>query len=261
MTKLFALDFNDVESQETIVPLNRQQITEVEYWEKYYHDSDVTYEWNNGYLEEKAVSDVLTISMYKCFFELLEHYLRTNPVAQSVLLEMGFRLMLPNSIQIRRPDLGVVLNNNPVPLLPNDNSYQGIFDLCVEALSESYAKDIKRDTVIKKGEYAAIGVKEYYILDGHHRYTEFYRLNAQNVYVPIKLLKGGIIQSKVLPGFQFRMDDLYHCPSPEEMIQDNVYKSFVLPGYSEAKQRYSEAKQQLEEAQTEIARLKALLAS
>jgi len=72
----------------------QSKISETEYWEKYYNTPDKTYEWNNGYLEEKAVSDVLTISIYKWFFRLLEQYLETNPIAQSVVLEMGFTSLL-----------------------------------------------------------------------------------------------------------------------------------------------------------------------
>ncbi len=212
-------------------------VSESDYWEKYYHDPEMTYEWNNGELEEKAMSDFITYLMYKWFFELLEHYLRTKPIAKTVGLNIGFRLVLPHKITIRRPDLGVVLNNNPVPLSLDDKSYKGTFDLCVEAISDSSKADIERDTISKKNEYAAGGVKEYYILDGHSRYTAFYRLNAQRVYAPIKPVKEDIIKSMVLPGFQFRIGDLYHRPSIEEMIDDPVYQEFVLPGYRQAKQQ------------------------
>jgi len=269
-TELYALDYNDTRSEGTIASPRRQEkrqrVSETEYWEKYYNAPDVTYEWNNGYLEEKAVSDVVTITMYKWFFKLLEYYLTTHPIAETMLLEMAFTLALPNSLEVRRPDLGVVFNSNPVPLLPNDRSYKGTFDLCVEAISESTKKDIERDTVSKKWEYAIGGVKEYYILDGHDRYMEFYRLNAKGVYIPIKPTKGGIIKSKVLPGFQFRREDLFNKPSPEKMIADKVYKRFVLPGYSEAKEQASEekrarlqAEQRALKAEAEIVHLKTLL--
>jgi len=269
-TELYALDYNDTRSEGTIASPRRQEkrqrVSESEYWEKYYNAPDVTYEWNNGYLEEKAVSDVVTITMYKWFFKLLEYYLTTHPIAETMLLEMAFTLALPNSLEVRRPDLGVVFNSNPVPLLPNDRSYKGTFDLCVEAISESTKKDIERDTVSKKWEYAIGGVKEYYILDGHDRYMEFYRLNAKGVYIPIKPTKGGIIKSKVLPGFQFRREDLFNKPSPEKMIADKVYKRFVLPGYSEAKEQASEekrarlqAEQRALKAEAEIVHLKTLL--
>jgi Uma2 family endonuclease len=251
MTTLQAL--NRESSQEDRSPT---PISEAEYWEKYYNGPNVVYEWNNGYLEEKAVSDVLTISMYKWFFELLEHYLRTNPIAQSVLLEMGFRFTLSGKSEVRRPDLGVVLNDNPIPLLPHDKSYHGIYDMCIEALSDSTTEIMERDTITKKIEYAQAGVKEYYILDSHAERTQFFRLNkARGVYTPIKRLKGGIIKSKVLPGFQFRFEDLFSKPSPDEMINDKVYQDFVLPAYAKANQRA-----QLERQRAELlaARLRSL---
>jgi len=243
MIALYALDFNDAQSDIGYTDLlTPKRATETEYWEKYYQLPDVTYEWHNGYLEEKVVSDVLTIAMYKWFLELLEHYLRTHLIAQSVLLEMGFRLVLPNSIEVRRPDLGVVKNDNPTPLLPHDKSYHGTFDLCVEALSDSSTEIMEQDTVIKKQEYAQGGVQEYYILDSHRERLKFYRLSkARGIYLAIKPTKEGIIKSKVLPGFQFRMDDLLSRPSPDEMINDPVYQDFVLPGYREAKQHAFEA--------------------
>jgi hypothetical protein len=255
-------------------PITKRYVSEAEYWEKYYHSSDIIYEWNNGYLEEKPVSDFLTILMSDWFSELLGYFLKTHPIAHKTFLEMGFNLVLPNTTEARRPDLGVVLHSNPVPLLPTDKSYHGIFDMCIEALSDSSKADIERDTVDKKNDYAAAGVKEYYILDGHNRHTEFYRLNAKGVYVPIKPVKGGIIKSNVLPGFQFRISDLSSRPTPKEMIDDLVYQDFVLPDYGESKKIAAEQTRiaQMERkarlaaeaerlaAEAEIERLKALLA-
>ncbi|MCP4698246.1 MAG: Uma2 family endonuclease, partial [Gammaproteobacteria bacterium] len=258
MTALHALNLEEYRQDTTYSP-PRRRVTEAEYWEKYYEHPDTVYEWHNGYLEEKPVSEHVTYLMYKWLLELLDYYLMTCPVAELAGLEMGFRLVLPEEINIRRPDLGVVLNDNPVPLLLTDSSYNGSFNMCVEAVSVSTKGMIKRDTVTKKGEYAKGGVQEYYILDGHKNHTKFYRLGAHGRYVSIKPLKGGIIRSEVLPGFQFRISDLYKRPSPDEMISDDVYKGFVFPGYSEAKQQAEEAKQQAEAA-TLLAEAATLLA-
>jgi hypothetical protein len=90
--------------------------------------------------------------------------------------------------------------------------------------------------------------------------------------MPIKPTKGGIIKSKVLPGFQFRRQDLFNKPSPKEMIADKVYQDFVLPDLT-TKQKVEEEKRarlQAEaeafnekrarlQAEAEIAHLKALL--
>ena len=175
-------------------------MTEAEYWEKYYNYPDITYEWNNGYLEEKAVSDYATFLTYEWFWELLKHYLRTKPIAKTVGLETGFRLTLPNNVEkVRRPDLGIVLNNNPVPLLPKNRSYKGTFDLCIEAVSDSSKADIERDD--KKIEYAQGRVKEYYILDGHDRYSEFYCLGSGGIYTPLP--KKALSNRQCCPVFNF----------------------------------------------------------
>ncbi|EDN65525.1 conserved hypothetical protein [Beggiatoa sp. PS] len=163
---------------------------------------------------------------------------------------MGFRYSLSGKNKVRRPDIGVVLNDNSQPLLPHDKSYHGIYDMCIEALSDSRIEIMERDTITKKDEYAQAGVKEYYILDSHRERTQFFRLNARGVYIPIKPLKGDIIKSKVLPGFQFRFEDLFTKPSPDEMINDKVYQDFVLPGYlkeKQARQAEEQARQKAEQ--------------
>jgi len=220
-------------------------VTETEYWEKYYDYPDVTYEWNNGYLEEKAMSDFATYLTYKWFGKLLEYYLMTKPIAETVGLETGFCLNLPKNVKkVRRPDLGIVLNSNLIPLLPKDRSYKGTFDLCIEAVSDSTQADIEQDTKDKKIEYAQGKVKEYYILDGHDRYSKLYCLGNGGIYTPLVAEKG-VIKSTVLPGFQFRIEDLYNCPSFFEMTENKVYKNFVLPEYAKALQRAKQLVEQL----------------
>jgi len=249
MATSLAFELKSYHKEISSFPPTKFKITQAEYWDEYYNAPDVTYEWNNGELEEKGVSDVVTVLTYKWFWELLEHYLRTHPIAESVLLFMGFNLTLPQKTAIYRPDLGVVLNSNPVPLKPEDRNYKGTFDLCIEAISDSSITDIKRDTEEKKADYAKGGVKEYYILDGHDRYTEFYCLNQSGIYVPIQRLPGEIIQSTVLPGFQFRAADLFTKPSLDKMIDDLVYQDFVLPEYREAKQQAQAEKQARQQAE------------
>jgi hypothetical protein len=268
-------------------------IPEAVYWRDYYEQPEPSYEWNNGYLEEKPVSDFETAQIYRWFLSVLEHYLKTNPIATVALLEMGFRLQLPHKTTIRKPDLGVVLNTNPVEAKLKDRSYHGIFDLCVEALSDSDKSAIEHDTIVKKSEYAAAGVKEYFILHDSDKHLAFYRLSQRQVYVPI-MPQNGVIHSEVLPGFQFRMKDLRKRPDVETLLDDPAYQAFILPAWqqereirktteqraeaeyaraeaeyaraeNEAKQRrQAEAEaeneaQQRRQAEAEIARLQALL--
>lgn len=222
-------------------------ISEADYW-AYYYDQKPKHEWNDGQLERLYVSNFLTFQVQIWFSHLLSHFLHTNPIANLVGLEMGFRITLPIKKAIRRPDLAIVLNTNPVQLQPLDCSYAGIFDMCIEFLSESKPKEVYRDTVIKKAEYFAAGVAEYYILHHDINHCIFYTRDANKKdYVLIKP-HNGIIASPLLPGFQFRLQDLKLLPHVNAMMNDSVYKDFVLPEL------------QKDRLEAEVIRLKQLLA-
>ncbi len=160
-------------------------VSEAAYWEDWYDTGGISYEWNNGRLEEQPVSDFETFQVYLWFLELLRHFLRQQPIGQVVALEMGFRLSLASGTVIRKPDLAVVLNDNPVPLDLRDSSYHGVFDLCVEALSTEKPAHVHRDLVVKKAEYAAGGVPEYHVLHREHGNLAFYGLTPGGVYAPL----------------------------------------------------------------------------
>lgn len=130
-----------------------------------------------------------------------------------------------------------VRNDNPVPITALDRNYHGICDLSIESLSDSAQSEIDRDGKTKKAEYEGVGVHEYYILDASGAYMSFYRRTAQGDYAPIKPVNGDIIQSVVLPGFQFRISDLHRQPTLIQVAEDEVYKHFVLPQYQAAKVR------------------------
>ena len=205
-------------------------VSEELYWKKYYdHLDDFSYEWNNGYLEEKPAANYLEVQLYSWFVSTLRHYLRIYPIARLTALGMGFRMALPHKISIRKPDLGLVLDSNLISLGDRDTSYQGIHDLCVESLADSSQKDIERDTVHKREEYETAGVQEYYILDDDGIEMAFLE-NIGGVYRPIRPVDG-IIRSRVLPGFQFRLEDLYRQPWLIQLAEDPVYQDFVLPEY------------------------------
>lgn len=219
------------------------RVSEEEYWEKYYHDPDFTYEWNNGRLEEKPMADYLSSKMYRWFFSLLEEYLKTHPIAKLICLDIGFRLTLPDKTSIRRPDLALILHSNPMTIDDEDCTYKGIFDLCIEFLSDSTPQEVKRDPVVKKAEYCQAGVTEYFILDRKGSETTFYRLNERGSYSYIPPQSGEVIRSEVLPGFQFRIGDLYIHPPLIDKINDPVYNSFILQEY-QAEHHRAEAEHQ-----------------
>ncbi|MFN8492040.1 MAG: Uma2 family endonuclease [Caldilineaceae bacterium] len=233
-------------------------VPEALYWEKYYTDADINYEWNNGQLEVVPVTDHAKYLMYLWFLDVLRDFLHVQPVAKIIGLEMGFRLALPTKTTIRKPDLGLVLHTNSVPLDDHDRSYHGVFDLCVESLSDSTQAEIDRDTIIKRAEYAAAGVQEYYILDERGIETQFYHLTRRGVYQPMPRTNG-LIRSQVLPGFQFRIQDLYTKPAPPQIVQDPVYNSFISPFYRAERLRAEEAEARAEQEHQRAEHYAALL--
>lgn len=263
-------------------------VSEAEYWEKYYaaeQDADgnpVSYEWNNGLLEVKPVSDYATHLVYLWFFNLLQHYLRQYPEqARLTYLEMGAKLQTsPHTATVRKPDIGVVLGSNPVSLELEHRSYKGRFDMCIEALSDSNRQAKERDTVQKKAEYEQAGVQEYLILHKDLKNCLYYRLDTQGVYQPVEPDQEGVFRSQVLPGLQWRMADLITRPDWLAMSQDAVYQHFIGIEYQQEKRAREQeqqlreqeqqkreqeqrarqrAEQALENAELEIERLRALL--
>jgi len=212
---------------------NGKHVSEKTYWEVYYEDPDFKYEFNNGILEEKEMPTSLIDLISQWLEALLYYYLKHNNIARTVRNELGFKLILNNQTSIRKPDYALILNSNPDQLKDEDRSYKGIYDMCLEYLSETKNKYIKRDTVDKKKEYSAGKVKEYYIIAKNKQNSVFYRLVKKNNIYSYRAIqpKNGIIRSLVLPGFQFRIDDLYKRPNIEELYKDEVYKSFVKVDY------------------------------
>jgi Uma2 family endonuclease len=213
-----------------------RQVSEEVYWRDYYPEDDILYEWNNGRLEEMPMSDQETLLAYVWLLTLLGRYLESHPVGQIVTPDFGFRLALPSGVRIRRPDCAVVLDGNQRPIGLRDNSYHGIYDLCIEALSDLSLAGIRRDTVTKKAEYAAGGVPEYYILHRDPAYRAFYSLSGSGGYSPIPP-QDGVIASSVLPGFRFRIADLDARPRLPDLIADPVYTGFVLPEWQQDRER------------------------
>jgi len=230
-------------------------VSEEEYWEKYYLHPYTSYEWNSGYLEERPMTDVKGWEMYHWFVRLADCFLTVHPVAKMMGLEFGFRLSLPRGRKsVRKPDLSIIRSDNPILLHPDDQSFSGTFDMCIESLSYSNKKEILRDTVEKKGEYQNVRVTEYFILDARMRETVFYRLDAKGKYRKIVPENRDIIRSEVLPGFRFRISDLRKQPSLAEMAVDELYHDWVLPFHQKSRQETEQERLRAEKAEKKAER-------
>ena len=230
------------------------EATEEEYWQKYYDMPGVQLEWNDGVLEEKPMPDRLSYEMYEWFLMLIKEYIETFNEGILIGLELGFKLVTKHGASIRKPDLAFIHKDNPIQMGHLERTYRGCFDICFEFLSDSNLQVIERDTVIKKQIYEGGGVKEYYILDRLGNETTFYSLNHNGVYQKIKPCKSGIIRSKVLKNFQFRLEDLYARPSLIDLVDDHVYRNYVRLDYQAEKQRADS-----KEKEAEVQRKEAIL--
>ncbi|MCY3898555.1 MAG: Uma2 family endonuclease [Caldilineaceae bacterium] len=241
-----------------LAPDEGRRVSLEEYWEKWYEnpypDIDVSYEWNNGILEAKPLANAPQIELGFWFLFLLGQYLYSRDIAQLINLETGFVLTMedvtePSGIRkaVRKPDIGIILNSNPVPWGRVDQrSFAGVCDGVVEFISDSTQVEVRRDTEEKRRDYALTGVQEYYILDPTGQHMHFFRLTSDRQYEEIQPDAEGVIRSQLLPGFQFRHRDLYELTVLEELALDEVYHGFVLPKYQESVTARQQAEQRAE---------------
>ena len=237
-------------------PDHGRQVTLEEYWEKWYEnpypDLDVSYEWNNGILEAKPLPNAPQIDLYNWFLALLRCNLETFDHASLINLETGFILKIEDEsdpsgerVQVRKPDIGVILNSNPVSWGALDQRhFAGVCDMVVEAVSDSTLVEVLRDTEEKKRDYALGGVKEYYILDPDGERMRFYALAPDGEYEEIPPDADGVIRSSVLTGLQFRVDDLQRKPRLVALALDEVYSEYVIPEHHVAVTRAEQAEEQ-----------------
>ena len=248
-------------------PDDGRYVTKEEYWARWYEnpypDIDVSYEWNNGRLEAKPLPNEPQLDLYNWFLDLLHRFISTYPIAKLINLETGFVLTIEDPAEpsgqreaVRKPDIGVILNSNPVPWGGVDRRhFDGVCDMVVEAVSDSTLAEVLRDTEEKRRDYALAGVKEYYILDPGGEHMRFYRLIPGGQYEEIQPDLEGVIGSEVLPGLQFRLEEMERQPRMEELALNDVYSGYVIPRLqvavteSEAEaQRADEATQRADEA-------------
>ena len=229
-----------------LAPDEGRRVTLEEYWERWYEhpypDIDVSYEWNNGILEAKPMPNAPQLDLGNWFLALLLQYINTHGIAKLINMETGFHLKMIDSEEpsgmrqaVRKPDIGIILNDNPVSWGEIDQRhFAGHCDAIVEVLSDSTPVEVVRDTEEKKSDYARAGVKEYTILDPSGEHMHFYRLTPDGRYQEIQPDAEGAIRSEVLPGFQFRLRDLYELPELEELALDEVYRGYALLKYQAA---------------------------
>ena len=254
-----------------LAPDEGRRVTLEEYWAKWYEnpypDIDVSYEWNNGILEAKPMPNEPQLGLYNWFLDLLRRYLATHGIAKVINLETGFVLTMADPAEpsgqreaVRKPDIGLILNSNPVSWGRIDQRhFEGVCDMLVEAVFDSTQAEVLRDTEEKTRDYALAGVKEYFILDPSGEHMRFYRLARHKFFEEIQPDDEGVIPSETLPGFQFRLRDLYELPDLEDLALDDVYAAYALPRMRAAVDRAKSAEERAAVAENRVQELQAEL--
>ena len=150
-------------------PDHGRRVSKEEYWAKWYErpysEIDVSYEWNNGILEAKPLPNAPQLRQYRWFYTLMTCYIQSRPIADMINLETGVSMTVPDDTlpsgkweAVFKPDIGVVLNDNPAPWGAIDlRAFEGVCDLIVEKVSDSTQAEVRRDTEEKKRDYARVG--------------------------------------------------------------------------------------------------------
>jgi Uma2 family endonuclease len=109
--------------------------------------------------------------------------------------------------KIREPDVMYMSNDH----LDRIGRYWGVPDLVVEIVSEGGHLHDKR---IKRAEYAAAGIPEYWIVDAEAKTVELLELDAERAsYTGTLLPADATLVSRVLPGFTLSLAELF---APED---------------------------------------------
>jgi Uma2 family endonuclease len=103
----------------------------------------------------------------------------------------------------RKPDVSFVLPGSPPP--PRRGAVRRPPDVMIEVVSPS-PTDVRRDRIVKRREYAAFGVRWYWLLDPAVRTLEIYELGRDGRYVCAFDAEGGRVEA--VPGCEGLVLDL-----------------------------------------------------
>jgi Uma2 family endonuclease len=228
----------------------RPKISYDEYMRSFYEHPESNYEFNDGTLEEKPTMATFDQNELKDFVTyLLTAYRSIHPDVIIVWDEIGFTLDLADKRQVRKPDIGIILPTNAISPLGEERIFGGIYDVCMELVSDSTRAEADRDLIIKLAEYEEAGVQEYWILSDRATQLLMYRL-VEGVYEQVGSGWDAVWESEVLEGFKLRPEHVLTPPKLEMLMVDEVYRGYVQVHYHAERDTRMHA-EQLAEAERE----------
>jgi Uma2 family endonuclease len=134
---------------------------------------------------------------------LVDQYVENLDLGQVFGSRVAFRF---SNTESPEPDLAVVLKNRLH--LVRRGHVEGGPDLAIEIVSPD---SVDRDYVKKRRQYQKAGVPEYWIVDEDQEKVTLLRLGVDGKYLEERP-RGGVLRSRVLPGFWLRTEWLWQRP-------------------------------------------------
>jgi Uma2 family endonuclease len=175
-------------------------------WRRWAAEQELRSEWVNGEVIEFMASSLRHADIVDFVFALLLQFVRFRNLGRVYSEAVEMRL----TRSARLPDVLFVAADRVGQLEPT--RLRGSADLVIEVISDD---SVERDTEARFKEYAAAGVREYWVLDGRpdQAGARFYRLVGDD-YQEAFPDADGRYHSSVVEGFWFRPDWLDQDPLP-----------------------------------------------
>lgn len=169
-------------------------------------DEDTFAEWVDGEVQFWTTTALHQI-IGKFLLVTMDQFVQTKDLG--IVLFAPFLMRLEQRPSGREPDILFVSKENLDRL--RDNWLDGPADLVVEIVSE---ESRKRDREVKFAEYAAGGVREYWLIDPPRQQAELFVLAPDGHYVPAPVDEHGLLHSVVLEGVKLDVRWLWQDPKP-----------------------------------------------
>jgi Uma2 family endonuclease len=170
-------------------------------------DEDTHAEWVNGrvVLMSPASDPHQEISSY--LESILRPFVQKHQLGRVIRAPFVMRLEVVSAA--REPDLMFV--SQARLSLVTKTYLDGPADMAVEIVSPESSV---RDRTEKLAEYEAAGVREYWLIDPERKRADFFEQGADRRYYPVPLADG-CYHSQVMPGFWFRVQELWDDQLPD----------------------------------------------
>ncbi|MDB5387931.1 MAG: hypothetical protein JWM11_3577 [Planctomycetaceae bacterium] len=174
-------------------------------------------EWVDGEVILMSPTSVRHFLIFGWLYQILERFVRVRGLGTVLGDGVAVRLRANGRSSRRFPDLMFVAQDRLH--LIQENYLAGPPDLAVEIVSPDSEK---RDWVEKPGEYAAAGIREYWIIDPKAERFEAFRLDSTGAFVSFYNQSAGQFTSLVVSGFKFRIEWLWEevLSYPEDALKE-----------------------------------------